>query len=593
MVYMDRQEYYGDSEMALDGITIAALKKEFEDRLLGSRIYKIAQPEKDELLLTFKTQDGQCRLLISADASLPFLYLTDTNKTSPAQAPGFCMLLRKHIQNGRITAIRQPSLERILMFDIDHLNEMGDMCRKTLVVEIMGKHSNIIFLDDRNMIIDSIKHISSAVSSVREVLPGRDYFIPNTQNKSDPLSITREEFTELISAKPMPAAKAIYSSLTGFSPVMAEELLFRSGLDSSMPASSFTEDELMHLYNNFLWLTDSIKSGGFKPNMILKNNAPIEFAAIELTQYGNPETRTSPSMSVILNDYYAMRNAVTRIRQKSADLRRIVATVLERNVKKYDLQLKQLKDTEKKDKYRIYGELLNTYGYSAQPGARSLEADNYYTGEKITIPLDPELTASENAKRYFDRYGKLKRTEEALITQTEETHDEIMHLESISASLDIALKESDLTEIRQELEQAGYLRKKGTGRTKELKSKPFHYVSSDGFHIYVGKNNFQNDYLTFRFSNGNDWWFHAKKIPGSHVLVKTEGRELTDITFEEAGALAAYYSKGREQDKVEIDYVQKKEVKKPAGAKPGFVVYYTNYSLVAEPSLKGLTLIED
>ena len=593
MVYMDRQEYYGDSEMALDGITIAALKKEFEDRLLGSRIYKIAQPEKDELMLTLKTPDGQCRLLISADASLPFLYLTDTNKTSPAQAPGFCMLLRKHIQNGRITAIRQPSLERILMFDIDHLNEMGDMCRKTLVVEIMGKHSNIIFLDDENMIIDSIKHISSAVSSVREVLPGRDYFIPNTQNKSDPLSITREEFTELISAKPMPAAKAIYSSLTGFSPVMAEELLFRSGLDSSMPASSFTEDELMHLYNNFLWLTDSIKSGGFKPNMILKNNAPVEFAAIELTQYGNPETRTSPSMSVILNDYYAMRNAVTRIRQKSADLRRIVATVLERNVKKYDLQLKQLKDTEKKDKYRIYGELLNTYGYSAQPGARSLEADNYYTGEKITIPLDPELTASENAKRYFDRYGKLKRTEEALITQTEETHDEIMHLESISASLDIALKESDLTEIRQELEQAGYLRKKGTGRTKELKSKPFHYVSSDGFHIYVGKNNFQNDYLTFRFSNGNDWWFHAKKIPGSHVLVKTEGRELTDITFEEAGALAAYYSKGREQDKVEIDYVQKKEVKKPAGAKPGFVVYYTNYSLVAEPSLKGLTLIED
>lgn len=593
MVYMDRQEYYGDSEMALDGITIAALKKEFEDRLLGSRIYKIAQPEKDELMLTLKTPDGQCRLLISADASLPFLYLTDTNKTSPAQAPGFCMLLRKHIQNGRITAIRQPSLERILMFDIDHLNEMGDMCRKTLVVEIMGKHSNIIFLDDENMIIDSIKHISSAVSSVREVLSGRDYFIPNTQNKSDPLSITREEFTELISAKPMPAAKAIYSSLTGFSPVMAEELLFRSGLDSSMPASSFTEDELMHLYNNFLWLTDSIKSGGFKPNMILKNNAPVEFAAIELTQYGNPETRTSPSMSVILNDYYAMRNAVTRIRQKSADLRRIVATVLERNVKKYDLQLKQLKDTEKKDKYRIYGELLNTYGYSAQPGARSLEADNYYTGEKITIPLDPELTTSENAKRYFDRYGKLKRTEEALITQTEETHDEIMHLESISASLDIALKESDLTEIRQELEQAGYLRKKGTGRTKELKSKPFHYVSSDGFHIYVGKNNFQNDYLTFRFSNGNDWWFHAKKIPGSHVLVKTEGRELTDITFEEAGALAAYYSKGREQDKVEIDYVQKKEVKKPAGAKPGFVVYYTNYSLVAEPSLKGLTLIED
>ena len=579
--------------MALDGITVAALRKEFEDRLLGSRIYKIAQPEKDELMLTLKTPDGQCRLLISADASLPFLYLTDTNKTSPAQAPGFCMLLRKHIQNGRITAIRQPSLERILMFDIDHLNEMGDMCRKTLVVEIMGKHSNIIFLDDRNMIIDSIKHISSAVSSVREVLPGRDYFIPNTQEKSDPFSVTMEEFCLALTSKPMPAAKAIYSSFTGFSPVMAEELLYRSGLDSSMPASGYTEDELTHLYNNFLWLTDSIRSGDLSPNMVLEKGVPVEFAAVKLTQYGNFETADSSSMSVILNDYYAMRNTVTRIRQKSADLRRIVATALERNIKKYDLQLKQLKDTEKKDKYRIYGELLNTYGYSAEPGARSIEADNYYTGEKITIPLDPDLTASENAKRYFDRYGKLKRTEEALITQTEETHDEIMHLESISASLDIALKESDLTEIRQELEQAGYIRKKGTGRTKELKSKPFHYVSSDGFHIYVGKNNFQNDHLTFKMASGNDWWFHAKKIPGSHVLVKTEGRELTDRVFEEAGALAAYYSKGREQDKVEIDYVQKKEVKKPAGAKPGFVVYYTNYSLVAAPSLEGLTLIED
>ncbi|MBQ7480303.1 MAG: NFACT family protein [Lachnospiraceae bacterium] len=579
--------------MALDGITIAALRKEFEERLAGSRIYKIAQPEKDELLLTLKTSDGQCRLLISADASLPFLYLTDTNKESPAQAPGFCMLLRKHLQNGRIAAIRQPSLERILMFDIDHLNEMSDMCRKTLVVEIMGKHSNIIFLDDRNMVIDSIKHISSAVSSVREVLPGRDYFIPNTLEKFNPLTITRDDFIKALTSKPMPAAKAVYSSLTGFSPVMAEELLYRSSLDSSMPASGFSEDELTHLYNNLLWLTDSIKSGDFTPNMILKNGTPVEFAAVELKQYGSLEASASPSMSVILNDYYAMRNTVTRIRQRSADLRRIVATALERNIKKFDLQSKQLKDTKKKDKYRIYGELLNTYGYSAEPGARSLEAENYYTGEKITIPLDPDLTASENSKRYFEKYGKLKRTEEALSIQTAETQNEITYLESISASLDIALKESDLTEIRQELEQAGYIRKKRTGRTKELKSKPLHYVSSDGFHIYVGKNNFQNDSLTFKMANGNDWWFHARKIPGSHVLLKTEGRELTDRAFEEAGALAAYYSKGREQDKVEIDYVQKKEVKKPAGAKPGFVVYYTNYSLIAEPSLEGLTLLKD
>ena len=581
--------------MALDGITMAAICRELNDKILNSRIYKIAQPEEDEILLTLKTQSGQYRLLISAGASLPFLYLTEDNKPSPAAAPNFCMLLRKHIQNGRITAIRQPSLERILMLDIDHLNEMGDMCQKTLVIEIMGKHSNIIFLDDKGMIIDSIKHISSAVSSVREVLPGRDYFIPNTQDKADPLSTDREEFIRLLTSRPMPAAKAVYSTFTGFSPVMAEELLYRSSLDSSVPASEYSEDELLHLYNNFSWLIESIGAGDYSPNIILKGGDPVEFAPVRLARYdeGNYTVEEHDSISYVLQNFYARRNSVTRIRQKSSDLRRIVTTLLERNVKKYDLQLKQLKDTGKKDKYRVYGELLNTYGYNLEPGLKSFEADNYYTGEKITIPLDPTLTASENAKKYFDRYGKLKRTEEALTTMTAETKGEIDHLESIQASLDIALYENDLTEIRDELIQSGYIHKKTGNKKKELKSKPFHYVNQDGFHIYVGKNNFQNDYITFKFSSGNDWWFHAKQIPGSHVLVKSDGRELTDRTFEEAGALAAYYSKGREQDKVEIDYVRKKEVKKPAGAKPGFVVYYTNYSLVATPSLEGLTLIEE
>ncbi|MCR4806400.1 MAG: NFACT family protein, partial [Lachnospiraceae bacterium] len=559
----------------------------------GGRIYKIAQPEADELLLTIKTGDGQVRLLISSDASLPFLYLTRANKQGPMTAPGFCMLLRKHIQNGRIVSVTQPSLERILIFEIDHLNEMGDMCRKKLVVEIMGKHSNIIFLDDKDMIIDSIKHISSAVSSVREVLPGRDYFIPNTQEKSDPLTIDKDAFISLLRSKPMGVSKALYTSLTGLSPMMAEEIVYRSSLDSSKPASEYTDEEMVHLYNNFTWLMDSVKAGEFAPNMVLKDSSPVEFSPVSLKSYGDHTIRENASMSYILEDYYAKRNVLTRIRQKSSDLRRIVSTLLERNVKKYDLQLKQLKDTEKKDKYRIYGELLNTYGYNVSPGAKSLEADNYYTGEKITIPLDPDLSPSENSKRYFDRYGKLKRTEEALNVQTEQTKSEIEHLESILTSLDIAREENDLTEIREELIQAGYIRKKRTGKTKELKSKPFHYVSSDGFHIYVGKNNLQNDYLTFKLAGGNDWWFHAKKIPGSHVIVKAEGRPLTDKTFEEAGALAAYYSKGRDQDKVEIDYVQKKEVKKPAGAKPGFVVYYTNYSLVASPSLTGLIPVDD
>ena len=261
--------------------------------------------------------------------------------------------------------------------------------------------------------------------------------------------------------------------------------------------------------------------------------------------------------------------------------------------KKYDLQLQQIKDTEKRDKYKVYGELINTYGYGLEEGAKSLTALNYYTNEEITIPLDTQLTPQENAQKYFDRYNKLKRTYEALTDLIQETHDEIIHLESISTSLDIAVSEEDLTQIKAELTQFGYIKKKHNGKKVKIKSKPFHYLSSDGFHIYIGKNNFQNDELTFKFANGNDWWFHAKGMPGSHVIVKTNGEELPDRAFEEAGCLAAYYSKGRDNEKVEIDYLQKKNVKKPNGSKPGFVVYYTNYSLVASPDIRGLTLLTE
>ena len=290
----------------------------------------------------------------------------------------------------------------------------------------------------------------------------------------------------------------------------------------------------------------------------------------------------------MLEHYYAQRNIITRIRQKSADLRKIVQTALERNVKKYDLQMRQMQDTEKKDKYKVYGELLNTYGYNVEPGAKSLEALNYYTNEMIDIPLDTTLSPQENAKVYFDKYGKLKRTYEALSELTLQVKQEIEHLESILAALDIALQEDDLVQIKEELIESGYIRRKGGTKRVKITSKPFHYLSSDGFHLYVGKNNYQNDDLTFKFASGGDWWFHAKQMPGSHVILKTEGKEVPDRAFEEAARLAAYYSKGRGQDKVEIDYIQKKHVKKPAGAKPGFVVYYTNYSMVIDTDISSL-----
>ena len=614
--------------MAFDGVTIASVVSELKRELIGGRLYKIAQPEEDELLLTIKQPAGQKRLFISAGASLPLIYLTDSNKPSPMTAPNFCMLLRKHLQNGRITNISQPGLERIIHIQVEHLDEMGDLRHKTLIIEIMGKHSNIIFCNDDNTIIDSIKRVSAAVSSVREVLPGKPYFVAQTQDKLDALTTGYNEFRQILASKPQPVFKALYGSFTGISPVLAQELCHQSGIDGEQPTAALGESEYQALFLSFSQMVSAIREERFVPNIAYTNGKPVEFCALPLTMYGYTPSCSSAvnateyehygktgecaaedysnrintgdytvsfgSMSALLESYYAEKNTITRIRQKSSDLRRIVQTALERNVKKYDLQMRQMKDTEKRDTYRVYGELLNTYGYSAKPGAKSLEALNYYTNETVTIPLDPTISATENAKKYFDKYGKLKRTYEALSQLTEEVKAEIDQLESISTALDIALHEEDLAEIKEELTECGYIRRKGGTKKQKITSKPFHYISNDGFHMYVGKNNYQNDELTFKFATGNDWWFHAKKMPGSHVIVKLGNAEnLPDRTFEEAARLAAYYSKGRNQEKVEIDYIQKKHVKKPAGAKPGFVVYYTNFSMAIDSDISGIKQVAD
>lgn len=580
--------------MAFDGIAVANLVTELNHTILNAKINKIAQPENDELMLTLKGSTGNFRLALSASASLPFVYLTQNNKPSPMTAPNFCMLLRKHIANGRIIKIFQPGLERIIHFEIEHLDELGDLRTKILIIELMGKHSNIIFCDEDNHIIDSIKHISAQVSSVREVLPGRTYFVPMTQDKLNPLdTLTQESFNEHVLSKPCSCAKSLYTTYTGISPVIANEVCYRASIDADLPICSLTADEQLHFYNNFSWLMDDIKAEIFEPNIILQDSKPIDFCSIHLRQYEDMKIETNTSISFILEQFYARRNVYTRIRQKSVDLRKIVSTAYDRSRKKYDLQAKQLKDTEKRNKYKVYGELINTYGYHVPEGSNSFEALNYYTNEQITIPLDSTITPSDNSKKYFAKYNKLKRTSEALLTLIQETEAEVQHLDSISTALDIAETEDDLMQIKEELIAYGYIRKKHGEKKLKCKSKPFHYLSSDGYHIYIGKNNYQNDELTFKFANGGDWWFHAKGIPGSHVIVKSTGDEIPDRTFEEAGRLAAFYSKGRENEKVEIDYLERKNVKKPNGAVPGYVIYYTNFSLTIHPDISGIELISE
>ena len=582
--------------MAFDGITTAALCAELNNKLTGGRISKVAQPEPDELQILVNTSEGNFRLLLSADASLPLVYITEQNKKSPLNAPNFCMVLRKRLQGGRITGVSQPGLERAIRIDAEHLDEMGDIKRVSLVTEIMGKHSNIILTEDQSgkeVIVDAIKHVSAIVSSVREVLPGREYFIPNTQDKTELLKCSEDEIRSLILKYPGPVFKAIYTSFTGLSPLAAHEIAFRAGIDGDASVSSLSDGEIAKLVKGLFSVSEMIREEKFDPCIAYSDGKPQEYAAFDLTMYEGSadEVIKASSMSEVLEKFYSEKQLYVRMNQKSSDLKRVVKNLIERDSHTLDEQLQQLKKTEGRDKYRVWGELLNAFGYSAQPGDKQITVDNYYTNEKETIPLDPTLSAQENAVKYFDRYTKLKRTAEALAVQTESVKSKLEHLESVLASINIAVSEEDLAWIRRELSQAGYIKEHAVkGKPVKLKGEPYHYISTDGYDIYVGRNNIQNDELTFKFAVGADWWFHAKKMPGSHVVLKVKepGEELPDRAFEEAAALAAYYSAGREQNKVDIDYVLKKEVKKPSGAKPGFVVYYTNYSMTISPDISGI-----
>lgn len=576
--------------MAFDGFVISNIVSELNHQIIGGRIYKIYQPEADEITLVIKKDRKTMRLHLSASASLPLVYLSQESKTNPMQAPNFCMLLRKHISNGRILSIRQPNFERIIEFTIEHLNELGDLCQKRLIVEIMGKHSNLIFVDSENMILDSIKHISANISSVREVLPGRTYTFPPSKGKHPLSELCVKDFSEKIIKKPSNLCKALYTSITGMSPLIANELCYRAGLDGNASTDSLTEESAAGLYGQLIKLKEEIEDQHYTPNILYSGEEPKEFSCIPLTSFPDYTVKTYDSIFEVLTGYYSEKEKYTRMKQKTSDLRKIVQTALERTSKKYDLQIKQLKNTQKREKYKVYGELIQAYGYNLEPEAKSLTCMNYYTNEEITIPLDPSKTPLENSKKYFARYNKLKRTYEALSELTVDTKADLDHLDSIATSLALSDQEKDLASIKQELSDYGYIKSHGKkGSRRPAKSKPLHFLSSDGFHIYVGKNNYQNDELTFKFANGGDWWFHAKNMPGSHVIVRKEQADtLPDATFEEAGRLAAYYSKGRQDPKVEIDYIQRKELKKPPKAKPGFVIYHTNYSMMCTPNIDGI-----
>ena len=582
--------------MAFDGIMVRALAHELNTRLADARITKIQQTDSAELMLTFRTTSGNERLLLSANASLPLAYLTEESKTAPEKAPAFSMLLRKHLTGARLLGVTQPGTERILRLSFEHPDEYGDLCTQYLIVELMGKHSNIIFTDDALRILDAIRRVPNSISSVRTVLPGDRYFIPETQEKREPMDETREGFLSALDPVDK-LTEAVANHYTGFSKSAAAEMLFSSGLSGDIFVSALSTAEKEQFAAVFMAYVETLKAHRYQPCLALAPDGQAKaFSAMPLSSFRSMPgytIETFSSVSSLLETYYRDRNLRTGIRKRSQELRKTTEVLLERASRKLDLQQKQLKDTEKRDKIRHQGELLQAYAYQLPVGRNSVQVTDWETGEEVVITTDPDLSIRDNANRYFDRYSKLKRTFAALSAQVLATQEELEELRDVLHALEIAENEDDIQEIRKEMQEAGFLKapsSKGK-RGSSVRSKPYHYLSSDGFDIFVGKNNLQNDEITFHMASPGDIWMHAKNAPGSHVIIRTGGRDVPDRTYEEGAALAAYYSALRENDKAEVDYVRKKELRRTPGGKPGFVIYHTNYSMIAAPDIRGIQRI--
>ncbi len=586
--------------MSLDGIVLNNVSTELSNVLSDCRISKVYQPEKDEIHFNIRSHGKNLRLLLSASSNNPRVYFTEFPKSNPDTPPMFCMLLRKHIQGGRILNIEQVSLERILKFSFESTDELGNLTIKDLIVEIMGKHSNIILVDrETNEIIDSIKRIPLSISTVRQVLPGMQYTAPPSQNKVNPIGVDKKEFLNLIyESEENITFKFLYRNFLGLSPLVSREMCYRAHIEGSSNLEDLTEEDRTNLYNSFSEIYKNVENGDYTPTLVKdEDDYDIKaFSSVDLKQFGDLPKTHFESVSELLDYYYLTSDKIDRIKQKSNDLRKNITMKLDRAENKLAKQKKEVIPAKDREKYKIYGELITANIYRLKEGETEVEVENYYTedNEKITIKLRKNLTPAENAQRYFKRYNKLKHAYSVVSKEVVKTKDEISYLENILLALETSTEIDELDEIRDELIKEGYFRKQTNKRKKKKKaaSKPHHYKSSDGFDIYVGKNNRQNDELTLKFADNEDIWLHTKVIPGSHVIIRTEGKDVPDSTILEAAHLAGFYSKGKMSSNVPIDYTEKKNVRKPNGAKPGMVIYETNSTAYVTPSVKNISKIE-
>ncbi|MCB6992525.1 NFACT family protein [bacterium 210820-DFI.6.37] len=550
--------------MAFDGIITAAAARELKNTLVLGKIEKVYQPEPDELVFHIHTRNGNHRLYASAASDHARIHLITDNPPNPPSPLAFCMLLRKHLQGGRITDIAQKDSERIIEMTLETVDELGFSVNKKLIFEIMGKHSNIILVDlTTGRIMDSIKRVSIDVNRARQLLPGKLYQYPPAQDKIPFWTLTRQQ-AEGLNQDP----KTLLSAIGGISPAAARFLA-----DSSNPFEALEE------------IRQALKAGALTPRVFLKeDNSPGDFHVLPLEAYC--ETLTFKTVSEMLDYYFVHKQSSNRIRQKASDLEKILSAALDKLYLKRQRLGEDLVKAENSDKYRLYGELLTANIHAVTPGADKVTVINYYDGSQLTIPLDPKYAPAKNAQRYFKKYGKAKTALKEKKIQMEETDQDILYLESASAFLENAETVDEVDAIREELTESGFLRRrKVSGVKKKGKAKPFQYTTGDGFRVLAGHNNKENDLLTFKMAGSKDYWFHTKDIPGSHVILFTEGKELTETAIFDAAAAAAYHSKGRASENVPVDYTQVRYVKKPAGAKPGMVIFTHNRTVYVTPKV--------
>ncbi len=578
--------------MAYDGILMAALTHELKERLVGGRVDKIHQPEQDALIIHIKSYKEKLMLYISANSNLPHMTIIEDKMDNPLKAPMFCMLLRKHLTGGRIVDVKQHGLERVVMIDIESRNELGDMSIKRLNVEIMGKHSNIILTNaEDDVILDSIKRIPISVSRVRQILPGLNY----TFMETDKLNLLETDETDFIgriqaSTKPTPVFKWLYMSYQGLSPALSRSLCFQAQLDESGDILALSSDDRCALWTALATLKAHIADSTFSPVIIKAQDSGkyIDLSSVSLAHFTPQdfEVVQMDSISATTNEYYGKKDKVNRMLHKTQNLRKFLTQRIDRlNNKLQKLKEEQLY-AENADDSKLLGELIHANLYQIEKGMHRVTVQNYYeeNAPEITINLDSRLTPSENAQRYFKKYNKLKTAQDKLLVQIEEAQSDLDYLEQVMTAVELSSDPANIEEIRQELVETGIMKRKHQKKTKgSTKLKPMHYLSSEGYEILVGKNNLQNDYLTLKLASNKDMWLHTKIIPGSHVIIRTRGEDVSDQTIYEAACIAAWHSKGRLSGQVPVDYTLVKNVSKPNGAKPGMVIYLTNQTVYVTP----------